>query len=228
MLRRTLLSLAGGAAADGTPLCGAVDDPASARARFDDGGSGGGIAVGPDRTVYVADFGNAAIRAIAPGGAVTTVAGGHGVGDRDGGATEAQLAGPSGVAVADDGTLYVADLANNRIRAVAPGGAVRTVAGSGADRSTDGVGRAAELSRPWAVAIARDGSLVVSENHGNLIRQIGADGTVTTLAGAGFAGGKDGPLRDATFYGPAQLAFGPGGELYVADQAGCTVRALTP
>lgn len=221
-------TLAGGAMDDGTPLCGNSDATIGAQARFDDGGYGGGIAIDARGTVYVADFGNAAVRRVDASGAVTTLAGGMGAGYRDAAGGEAKLDGPAGIAVLSDGTLVVADLNNNRIRSVSATGAVGTVAGSGESRSLDGVGAAAALYRPWGVAVAPSGDLLVTENRGNRIRRITPSGEVTTFAGTGFSGSKDAPLLEASFYAPGQLAFAPDGELAIVDQASCVLRVLTP
>ncbi len=90
--------------------------------------------------LYVADSGNHRIRRIGVDGTVTTVAG-AGVGgfSGDGGpAVAAQLNFPRAIALAADGTLYIADTGNNRVRRVTPDGTIATIAGTGvADVNTD-------------------------------------------------------------------------------------------
>ena len=77
------------------------------------------MAVAPDGTVYVADTTNHRIRAIDPTtGSVTTVAGTDNAGYADGPGASAQFNGPTGVTVAPDGTIYVADFDNHRIRKI--------------------------------------------------------------------------------------------------------------
>ena len=69
--------------------------------------------------VIVVDTENHAIRRIDAGGIVTTIAGGHLGGDGDGGpATAAGLERPHGCGIGPDGTLYIADSNNHRVRAV--------------------------------------------------------------------------------------------------------------
>ncbi len=80
-----------------------------------------GVAVKSGGSLYVADSANDCIRSIYMG-AVTTVAGNGTPGFNDGAAATAELHGPTGLAVDQSGTLYIADTFNNRIRILrAPG-----------------------------------------------------------------------------------------------------------
>ena len=92
------------------------------------------MVVGPDGSLYIADSHNNRIRRVAPDGTISTVAGNGTSGfSGDGGpASAASLNDPSGVAVGPDGSLYIADSFNGRIRWVAPNGIISTVAGNGA------------------------------------------------------------------------------------------------
>jgi DNA-binding beta-propeller fold protein YncE len=92
-----------------------------------------GIAVSPDGVVFIADARNHAIRRVDPDGTISTIAGTGAAGfSGDGGAAaEATLDGPDGLALADDGTLFVADRNNARIRTIDPAGTIATLAGSG-------------------------------------------------------------------------------------------------
>ena len=106
-----------------------------------------GIATGRDGTVFVADTGNNVIRRIdRTHGLVTTVAGDGAAGfEGDGGpALAAELADPTDVIVAPDGSLLIVDWGNERIRRVDPSGTIRTLAGSGPSR----VGRACGSTVP--------------------------------------------------------------------------------
>ena len=83
--------------------------------------------------IYVADWAGHAVYRIDATGSIATVAGtpGRGGSAGDGGpATGALLAGPSGVAIAADGTVYISDLEDNRIRKVSPSGVITTLAGN--------------------------------------------------------------------------------------------------
>ena len=111
-----------------------------------------GIAVDAAGNVYIADAFNHKIRQIAPDGVITTLAGtGETGADGDGGqARDARLRTPLGVALDSDGTLYIADTYNHRIRKVTIDGTISTIAGTGKSgfAGDGGPGTAAELSLP--------------------------------------------------------------------------------
>ena len=91
-----------------------------------------GIAVDHAGSIYVADTNNHRIRHIGPDGFISTIAGnGTGSFGGDGGpAPQAHLNRPGSIAVAPDGSLYIADTQNHRIRRVGPDGVITTVAGN--------------------------------------------------------------------------------------------------
>ena len=120
--------------------------------------------------LFVTDQGNRKIRRVAVAtGEVTTIAGSGEEGGADGVGDAAQFYIPSGIAISlDGGALFVADLANHKIRRVEVAtGEVTTVAGSGTRGSADGVGDAAQFNGPAGIAISSDGStLLVSSGDG--------------------------------------------------------------
>jgi sugar lactone lactonase YvrE len=148
-----------------------------------------GVAVGPDGDVYVADSGAQNVRRIL-GGRVETFAGasaGAGAGQdarqggyADGPAATAQFDRPVALAVARDGTVYVADAGNHCIRRIADG-VVTTLAGSTHAGSGDGLGRAAEFENLKGLALDDDGTLYAAD-YGVGIRKITPAGRVTTLS----------------------------------------------
>jgi len=81
--------------------------------------------------VYVADYGNHAIRKITPAGVVTTLAGNGTEGYADGTGSAARFSHPEGLVVDAAGNVYVADVGNHRIRKITPAGVVTTFAGDG-------------------------------------------------------------------------------------------------
>jgi sugar lactone lactonase YvrE len=135
--------------------------------------------------VIVADTANHVIRRVAPDGTVSTVAGAAGVsGSADGPAASARFFDPEGVAVAGDGTIYVADTGNDTIRKVAPDGTVSTLAGiAGASGAANGPGAYAQFDAPQGIAVDASGTVYVADTGNSAIRKIGADGTVLTFAG---------------------------------------------
>jgi len=134
---------------------------------------------------------------------------------------------PFGVAVAEDGTVYVSDAGeSNRIRKIAPDGSVTTLAG-GSEGYADGVGPAASFNTPSGLALGPGGNLFVADTANNRIRKITPDGHVSTVAGDGTAGYLDGPAAKARFNGPIGLAVSEGGDIYVADTYNDVIRMIT-
>ena len=91
--------------------------------------------------LYIADTGNSRIRRVGPDGIITTVAGNGTYGYSGDGvpATQTQLAMRSGIAVGSDGSLYITDTFNHRIRRIGPDGIITTVGGNGTNGlSSDG------------------------------------------------------------------------------------------
>jgi RHS repeat-associated protein len=153
----------------------------------------------------------------------------------DGGpATEALLSSPRGIALGPDGTLYIADQGNNRVRAVTPDGIIRTVAGNGdfGPYGNGGQAAAAALSNPVAVAVGPDGSLYIGELSGGQIRRVGLDGIITTVAGGGVEPGDGGPATAANIGNPRDIAFDRNGTLLILELDGFVngtrLRAVTP
>jgi DNA-binding beta-propeller fold protein YncE len=122
--------------------------------------------------LYVPDQNNHAIRRVDPDGTVSTLAGNGHSGFADGKPSEARFNNPTGLAVGPDGTVYVSDRNNQRIRAITPAGETTTVAGDGTPGQQDGPGPVAKFNRPIDVVLATDGSLVVSEETNHRLRKI--------------------------------------------------------
>ena len=194
-----------------------------------------GLAIDRDGDLVVADRFNSAIRRITPDGMVTTVAGGTGAGLVDGPAESARFDSPRDVAVAADGTIYVADFGNHRIRRISPDGMVTTVAGSdraGAARweIRDGPAEQALFEGPTALALDELGDLYIVERFA--VRRLSPAGWVATVAGDNGSGWRDGPVRVAQFRSLYDLDVDDAGNLYVLDDtrgsvgSGGTVAAI--
>jgi sugar lactone lactonase YvrE len=145
--------------ADGTGTAAKFNDPT-------------GVAVDTAGNVYVAERGNHRIRKITPVGAVTTLAGSS-PSFVDGTGTAAKFNDPTGVAVDTAGNVYVADLANHRIRKITTDGAVTSVAGS-SQGFADGTGTAAQFYAPFGVAVDAAGNVYVADRTNHRIRKAGA------------------------------------------------------
>lgn len=130
------------------------------------------VAVDSTGTVFVVDHGNHTIRKVTADGTVTTLAGSGGSsGSNDGRGTSARFNYPSGVAVARDGTVYVADTDNQIIRAIASNGDVTTVGGT-ANRagSADGDASTVRFLNPKGLAVSLDGKIYIADLGNRTIR----------------------------------------------------------
>jgi DNA-binding beta-propeller fold protein YncE len=142
--------------------------------------------------------------------AVSTIAGWGEPGIRDGAASLAQFSDPFAVAVTREGRVYVADGGDsNRIRAI-DGGRVFTVAGGHGEGFGDGRGSCARFHTPSGIAVADDATVYVADTGNHRIRRIAADGRVTTVAGSGVPGLRDGGALEAQFNGPIGIAIAAG------------------
>lgn len=151
-----------------------------------------------------------------------------------GGGTSAKFEMPQAVAVAADGTVYVADSTNNRIRKITAAGVVSTFAGSGALGSVDGIGTAAMFATPSGIAIDSTGNLFVANFDDHNIRKITPAGVVTTFAGpaqdpgtASVSGSTNGTGATAEFYLPRGITIDSNDNLYVTDSGNNMIRKIT-
>jgi len=196
-----------------------------------------GLSVDGNGNVYVSD-GFSLIREITPSGAVTTVAGGLTIGYTDGAGATAQFYGPAGSAFDTQGNLYIADVGNNVIRKVTPGGVVSTYAGTGNAGYRNGAATSAHLNNtsdslaifnnPQGVAVDAAGNVYVADRGNSVIRKITPAGRVTTLAGARSRGFIDATDESAAFNNPSGVAVDASGNVYVADQGNSSLRKITP
>ncbi|WP_250287290.1 MULTISPECIES: NHL domain-containing protein [unclassified Frankia] len=197
------------------------------------------VAVASDGTLYLADRGNQRIRRIDPDGTITIVAGNGTPGfSGDGGpAIDAQFNEPTGLAVTDNGTLYVADRNNHRIRKITPDRTITTVAGNGVTKDNGdggfsgdrGPATQAQLFSPGDVAVAKDGTFYIADTRNHRIRKVTPDGTITTIAGnkgRGFSGDR-GPAFEAQLNEPIGLAI-VGDTLYIAEWGNHRIRRIAP
>lgn len=199
----------------------------------------GSVAVDLAGTVYVSDAVNQVIRAITPGGVVSTLAGqvrpDDGsvplIGSSDGVGRAASFANPAGLATDADGNVFVADRDNDAIRKITPHGTVTTFAGLSPGKAigwADAVGTEARFRNPGAITVAPDGTCFLVDTLDPIVRKITLNGAVTTLAGAaGQKGYADGAGAAARFSSLDGIARDTNGNLYVIDQRQL-VRKITP
>ena len=179
-----------------------------------------GLVVLGDGRLAMSDYARHVIETFDPAdGSVAVLAGERGeAGFAEGEGADARFNRPYGMALRGDGSLLVADQGNQRIRVVSAAGVTSTLAGSGARGATNGPGARATFDGPQGVALTPMGVLFVSEAEGHLVRQVSAEGVVTTLAGNRMAAFADGPIGEAAFYGLEGIAVSPDGAiLYLPD-----------
>ena len=137
------------------------------------------------------------------------------------------LNGPGGCCTAATGRTYVADTGNHRIRLVDTSRWVTTLAGTGIAGHQDGPAATAQFAGPSGICADAQGNVFVTETN-QFIRRIGADGIVSTLAGTGVAGYRDGPAASAQFHTPHAIAVDESGNLWITDFNNHALRKLSP
>ena len=207
----------------GSPIAADLNTPTSV---FIDSSTG---------NMLISDTGNQRIRTVSSN-VINTTAGG-GMGGDGGQALSATFANPYQLTEDTHANLYVADLANNRIRKINIGsGIVTTVAGTGVAGYTGDLGAAlnATLNAPMDVKLDQNGNLYIADANNFVIRQVnGSTGEITTYAGTGIpcypTTGKcgDGGLAvNAQFTFPTGIALDSAGNLYVADYNAHRIRRV--
>ena len=189
------------------------------------------MVIAPDDSLYVCDWENNRVQRVVPDGNVTTVAGTgvRGFSGDGGPATSAQLAAPRGIALGSDGSLYIAEESNSRVRRVTPDGKITTVAGSGGDCAywsgcgDGGAATSADLGSAEYVAVAPDGALYILGNSGQKLRRVGIDGIINTIgnvpgSNGGYGDGAD--LAHTQISSIKDMKFGREGSFYFSTSDG--------
>ncbi|MFH1508756.1 MAG: FG-GAP-like repeat-containing protein [bacterium] len=189
--------------------------------------------------IYATDRWNNRIRKINVNtGRVTTLAGGGLInttgsqrnGYKEATGTAARFDNPVGLAISpDDKYLYVADTNNKRIRRVIIAtGKTEFIAGSGTDGFADGTGSTAKFNTPYGLTIDSSGNnLYLADRNNHRIRKINlATKAVTTLAGTGEIGARDGLGDTAVFSYPTYVKMGSDGNLYVSEAGSHNIRFI--
>jgi len=209
----------------GTGLAGFANGPTTT-AQFNEPV---GIVIGTSGIIYVSDSKNHCIRAISTAGIVSTWCGLGTAGFTDGVPEAARFITPSGLALGSNGSLYVADRGNHRIRKIGPDGTAGTVAGTGIAGSTNGAAGVVQFSSPVGIAVDAVGNAFVTEAAGHAIRKVAPGGFTEVFAGSPVTSGSANALgTNARFSSPAGLAMAVDGTLYVADKGNHRIRAVSP
>ncbi|HUR54657.1 MAG TPA: hypothetical protein VMZ71_11030, partial [Gemmataceae bacterium] len=195
-----------------------------------------GVELDADGNLYIVDRLNYCIRRVdAKSGSISTVAGSggkSGYGGDNGPAEKAGFKEPNGLCLDGAGMLYVADVADQRVRVVdLKSGIITTFAGNGTKVSAGDGGPLAKatFAGPRAVAFGPDKCLYVVEREGNSVRRADpAKGTIERFAGTGKKGytGDGGKAIDATFDGPKEIDIDRAGNVYVVDTENEAIRRI--
>ncbi|MCB9593252.1 MAG: SMP-30/gluconolactonase/LRE family protein [Sandaracinaceae bacterium] len=136
-----------------------------------------------------------------------------------------------GIAIGDDGAIYVSDSLANRVRVIRDG-VVYPFAGDGEARfaGDGGPATAASLHWPTAIELDADGGLLIADSQNHAVRRVAPDGTIRTVAGDGVEGfeGDGGLATAARLDEPNGLAIDDDGTIYIADRGNFRVRRVTP
>ncbi|MFN2549929.1 MAG: N,N-dimethylformamidase beta subunit family domain-containing protein [Myxococcales bacterium] len=178
------------------------------------------VAAAADGSAIVAD-GDRIVR-VSSAGAVTVIAGST-AGLADGPAAQAQFRGPRGVAVAANGTIYVSDTGNHRIRAIA-NGVVTTLAGSDEGFAD---GSAPKFLQPMAIALTATGTILVADTWNMRVREVTPQGVASTWAGSGAEGIVDGSGTQAQLNFPMGITVLPGGDAVIVEPAAGVLRKVS-
>lgn len=193
-----------------------------------------GVEVDRDGLVYIVDRLNYCIRRVNKDGKIETIAGtGKSGYSGDGGpGKQAGFKEPNGLCLDGKGKLYIADVADQRVRVLdLSTGKIDTFCGDGKKQQT-GDGRPfkqASLFGPRAVAIGPDGNLYICEREGNAIRKVDfKSNKIERVAGTGTKGytGDGGPAHEATFNGPKEIDIDKHGNIFVVDTENQAIRKI--
>ena len=134
---------------------------------------------------------------------------------------------PCGLAVSAAGRTYIADTGHHRVVELTAAGKLCVLAGSGERGFADGVGEKASFAHPCGLAVDSDGCVFVADCGNHCIRRVTPAGEVSTIAGSGSAGMRDGLGRAAQFYNPCGIAIDGADTMYVADYSNNAVRIVS-
>lgn len=183
------------------------------------------LTIDKNGNVYTLDVLDPRVRKISPSASVSVMAGNGADGFLDGTAGIARFGEEcAGIAIDDQGSVYISDWENKRIRKISSTGDVTTFAGNGTKGYVDGPGNTAELDNPAGLAIDQHGNLFLAD--GNRVRMITPEGVVSTFAGKEQSGYKDGLANDALFSSIQDLIIDDVGNIYLTDES--RIRKINP
>ena len=193
-----------------------------------------GLSIDNANRIYFADSANHVVIRIENDGQMTRISGTGipGFSGDGGAAVEASLRLPYDVRLDSQGSVYIADYGNNRIRKVTRDGIIQTVAGTGEPgySGDGGLATAARLNGPYGIFVDDKNSLLIADSYNHVVRRVDNDGIITTIIGSGRQGysGDGGPARAASLNAPQSLYIDASGRTYVGDEHNHAIRIITP
>ena len=190
------------------------------------------IAVDNNGNIFLADGYNNRIRKINTSGIITTIAGGGANIPGDNGlATDAQLCGPLGVAVDNNGNIFFSESCGHRIRKINNASIITTVAGNGTagNGGNGGLAINAQLNQPCLIHIDNSNNLFIADQNNHSIRKVAAGtGIITSVAGNGTMGfsGDGGLALNAQLHYPRGVTTDASGNIYIADLTNNRIRKV--
>ncbi len=194
----------------------------------------GGLSVGPDGRIFIADVWNQRIRSIDPGtGEIQTVAGSgaRAYGGDGGPAVDAHLGNPHDVSVDRAGRVVIADTRHGHVRRIDDKGVIHNIAGAAFqwDKGDGGPALSACLMHVLSVTHGPNDDVYIGDAGCGRIRKIDAKtGIITTVAGTGLQGysGDGGPAIRARIGSPTAMKVDGSGHLYFADDRHHVIRRV--
>jgi hypothetical protein len=177
--------------------------------------------------IIVTEYVNSLIRKITPEGVVTTLTK-RDQSYQDGPLSSAGFGALQGICRSSDGTFFIADQSNNRIRKLSTDGMVSTLAGNGIEGWADGMSTKASFTHPDCIAIDRYGNLYVTEAFfaGSRLRLISPNGYVSAIW-AGADSFRDGLIEQALFHKLRDVVIGKDDCIYVLEDYNNLVRKIS-
>jgi len=192
--------------------------------------------------MYFSESARHRIRKIDSEGILQTVAGNGRMGfSGDGGpATQASMHRPMDCFAGSDGSIYIADFMNHRIRKVDPDGIITTIVGNGEPDFAGDSGSAldARLNHPRHLFIDAEGCIYISDVANHRVRKVDPDGIITTIAGSGAPApfgiheacdfsGEGSPATQATLH-PGPLFVDGKGCIYISSPFNHRIFKIDP
>ena len=193
-----------------------------------------GVVVDDKGNLYIADRSNDRVRIVNSEGIIKTFAGSGNEGYNGDSmpATQATIDKPFGLALDNNGNLYIADRGNNRIRKVNKAGIITTVAGDGAFffMGDNGPAYRASIAGPTGIAVDGNGNIYIADRNNNRIRVVDSLGMIRTFAGTGQQdyNGASEVARETNLHLPFGVALDKRGNILIIDRSHYRIRKVDP